>query len=163
YPRQSAGGLPAAYAIQGATGVATDATTNRVQATFAGFDPFTQTQSGINSMNIQFGGLAGPNRGRDACIDDNIFAATESPTNPWLAGVPTSTADIASLAGQAVTGNYSGSAFGSVFNNGSSYLAAGNFNGQYNFATQTGSVAITNFDGRNFSSPVGPAPLSGNV
>jgi hypothetical protein len=237
YPRQSAGGLPAAYAIQGATGVATDATTNRVQATFAGFDPFTQTQSGINSMNIQFGGLAGPNRGRDAFIDDNIFAATESPTNrsqingtdlplpptenngptlglvssvpntalanglgvapcdcqflkwgfwtgqlnqvdstntnvtrsdrafinTWLAGVPTSTADIASLAGQAVTGNYSGSAFGSVFNNGSSYLAAGNFNGQYNFATQTGSVAITNFDGRNFSSPVGPAPLSGNV
>ena len=43
--------------------------------------PFTQTQSGINSMNIQFGGLAGPNRGRDAFVDDNIFAATESPTN----------------------------------------------------------------------------------
>jgi hypothetical protein len=185
-------------------------------------------------MNIQFGGLAGPNRGRDAFVDDNIFAATESPTNrsqingtdlplpptenngptlglvsavpntalanglgvapcdcqflkwgfwtgqlnqvdstntnvtrsdrafinTWLAGVPTSSADITSLAGQAVTGNYAGSAFGSVFNNGASYLAAGNFNGQYNFATQTGNIAITNFDGRNFSSGTGPIPLS---
>jgi hypothetical protein len=230
--------LPPAYALQGATGVVTDATSNRVQASFAGFDPFTQTQSGINSVQIEFGGIAGPNRGRGTFVDDNTFAATESATTPsqvngtplplagqtqnnaptlglvssipntalanglgvapcdcqylqwgfwtgqlnqvnstntavnradrafintWLAGVPTSSADIASLAGQAVTGNYSGSAFGSVFNNGSSYLAAGNFNGQYNFATQTGTVAITNFDGRNFSSPTGPAPLSGNV
>jgi hypothetical protein len=239
YPRAGPqSGLPPAYALQGATGVVTDATSNRVQASFAGFDPFTQTQSGINSVQIEFGGIAGPNRGRGTFIDDNTFAATESATNPsqvngiplplagqtqnnaptlglvssipntalanglgvapcdcqylqwgfwtgqlnqvnstntavnradrafintWLAGVPTSSADIASLAGQAVTGNYSGSAFGSVFNNGSSYLAAGNFNGQYNFATQTGTVAITNFDGRNFSSPTGPAPLSGNV
>ena len=232
YPRP---GTP--YAVQGATGVVTDATSNRVQASFAGFDPFTQTQSGINSVQIEFGGVAGLNRGRSTFIDDNTFAATESATNrsqinstplplpptennsptlglvsairdtplanalgvapcdcqylqwgfwtgqlnqvnstntavtrsdrafinTWLAGVPTSSADIVSLAGQAITGTYAGSAFGSVFNNGSSYLAAGNFNGTYNFATQTGSVAISNFDGRNFSSPTGPAPLSGNV
>ena len=240
YPRQSGGGLPAAYALQGATGVATDATTNRAAAVFAGFDPFTPAASGINSMVIQFGGIGGANRGRDAFIDDNTFAATESATSPsqingtalplpaqtqnnaprlglvssipgtslqngltvspcdcqylkwgfwtgqldqvnstntavtrsdrgfintWLAGVPTSAADINTLAGQAITGTYAGSAYGSVFNNGSSYIAAGNFNGTYNFATQTGNFAINNFDGRNFSSGTGPIPLtsSGNV
>jgi hypothetical protein len=80
--------------------------------------------------------------------------------NSFVAGVPTSTADIATLAGQAVTGNYSGHAVGSVFNNGASYVAAGNFNGTYNFATQVGSVAVSNFDGKTFSGS-GPAPLTG--
>src|SRR4029077_3939406 len=85
--------------------------------------------------------------------------------NTWLAGVPTSMGDLNTLAGQAVTGTYNGAAFGSVFNNGASYTAGANFNGTYNFATQAGSVAITNFDGRNFSSGTGTAPLatSGNT
>src|ERR1044071_5564784 len=48
YPRAGPqSGLPPGYALQGTTGVVTDATSNRVQASFAGFDPFTQTQSGI--------------------------------------------------------------------------------------------------------------------
>jgi hypothetical protein len=233
YPRQAGGGLPAAYALQGATGVSTDATTNRVGATFAGFDPFTPSTSGVSSAVISFGGVSGLNRGRDTFIDDNTFAATESASSPsfvngtalplpgqtqnnaptlglvtsiagapnvngvtqcdcqylkwgfwtgqlnqvnstntavtrsdrafintWLAGVPTSAADLNTLAGQGITGTYTGAANGTVFNNGSSYLAAGNFSGTYNFATQTGNIAITNFDGRNFSSGAGPAPLS---
>jgi hypothetical protein len=80
--------------------------------------------------------------------------------NTFVAGVPTSTSDLVSLAGQAVIGNYSGQAVGSVFNNGASYVSVGNFNGQYNFATQAGNVAITNFDGKNFSSGTGIMPLS---
>ena len=61
---------------------------------------------------------------------------------------------------QAITANYTGHAIGSVFNNGLSYAAAGGFNGSYNFATQNGTLAITNFDGRNFTA-TGRAPLSG--
>jgi trimeric autotransporter adhesin len=210
YPRGA--GLPPAYALFGSTGVFTDATTNRVAATFVGIDPFTPANSGVSSLVFQFGGTTGLNRGRDTFIDDRTFAATESATNPslvngtalplpgqtqnnapnlglvtmngsnpaappgvtpcdcqylqwgfwtgqlnqvnstntaitrsdrafintWLAGVPTSSADIATLAGQAITGSYAGAAYGSVFNNGSSYIAAGNFNATYNFATQNG-------------------------
>ena len=47
-----------------------------------------------------------------------------------------------------------------MFNNGQSYVAAGGFNGSYNFGTQTGTMAVTNFDGRNFAAS-GSAPLNG--
>ena len=47
-----------------------------------------------------------------------------------------------------------GNAFGSVFNNGASYLAAGQFSNGYNFGTRTGTLAINNFDGRSFSGTV---------
>ena len=38
-----------------------------------------------------------------------------------------------------------------MFNNGASYVAAGGFTGTYNFGTQTGTMAVTNFDGRSFA------------
>ena len=47
-----------------------------------------------------------------------------------------------------------------MFNNGQSYVAAGGFNGTYNFGTQTGTMAVNNFDGRNFTAS-GSAPLTG--
>jgi hypothetical protein len=223
------------YVATGAVALGTDAVNNRVFASFVGTDPFTASTSGINSLVINFGGLSGVNRARDTFIDDNVFAATESPTarsqingtalplpptennsptlglvssgtvpipgntiqgvtfcdcqflkwgywtgqlnqvnstntavtrsdrafiNTFVAGVPTSMGDINTLKGTAFTGSYSGAALGSVLNNGASYVSAGNFNGTYNFATQVGSVAISNFDGKNFSAS-GPAPLSG--
>src|SRR5439155_26459596 len=80
--------------------------------------------------------------------------------NTWVAGVPTPIGDLNTLAAQAVTGNYAGHAIGSVFNNGASYLAAGGFNGTYNFATQNGTFAISNFDGHTFAAS-GKAPLTG--
>jgi hypothetical protein len=220
--------------VIGGAALATDATRNRLTASFGGGDPFTAAASGINSLNINFGGLAGPNRGRDTFVDDKTYAAAESPTQPsqvngaslpvfpdpneprlglvssstvpinpanfapgvtfcdcqylswgywtgqlnqvnssgsvtrsdrafintYVVGVPTSAADINALHASAITGTYSGHAIGSVFNNGSSYVAAGNFNASYNFASQTGSFAISNFDGRNLGGS-GPAPLSG--
>jgi hypothetical protein len=80
--------------------------------------------------------------------------------NTWIAGSPTSIADIATLKGAAVIGTYSGNSIGSVFNNGQSYIASGGFNGTYNFGTQTGTLGITNFDGHSFAA-TGSAPLSG--
>jgi phosphatidylethanolamine-binding protein (PEBP) family uncharacterized protein len=80
--------------------------------------------------------------------------------NTWVAGVATSAGDLGTLANQSASGTYSGHAIGSVFNNGASYVAAGGFNGTYNFGTQIGTMAINNFDGHSFSA-TGKAPLNG--
>ncbi|HKS89457.1 MAG TPA: hypothetical protein VJR70_08465, partial [Stellaceae bacterium] len=81
--------------------------------------------------------------------------------NTWVAGMPTAVSPTTgSLIGAPPVATYTGHAIGSVFNNGQSYLAAGGFTGTYNFGTQTGSLAITNFDGHNFTAS-GSAPLTG--
>ena len=80
--------------------------------------------------------------------------------NSWVAGVPTAAGDLNSLIGQSATATYNGHAFGSVFNNGASYVAAGGFTGTYNFGTQNGTVAVNNFDGHSFVAS-GTAPLIG--
>jgi hypothetical protein len=74
--------------------------------------------------------------------------------NTWVAGIPTVTMPTAG------TGTYSGATIGSVINNGASYLAAGGFTNTYNFGNNTGTIAINNFDGRNFG---GAVAGSGNV
>lgn len=85
--------------------------------------------------------------------------------NFWVAGVPTGATqatanDLHTLATQNFAGTYNGAAIGSVFNNGASYAAAGGFQGTYNFGTQTGTFAVSNFDGHNFVAG-GRAPLTG--
>ncbi|HVB15543.1 MAG TPA: FecR domain-containing protein [Stellaceae bacterium] len=80
--------------------------------------------------------------------------------NTWVAGVATPLSDINSLIGQSATASYTGHAIGSVFNNGQSYLAAGGFAANYNFGTQSGTLAINNFDGHNFAA-TGKTPLTG--
>jgi trimeric autotransporter adhesin len=79
--------------------------------------------------------------------------------NFWVAGVPTSAADLNTLASQSAVGTYTGHAIGSVYNAGSSYVAAGGFTGTYNFGTQNGTLTISNFDGHTVSA-TGSAPLS---
>jgi hypothetical protein len=68
--------------------------------------------------------------------------------NTWIAGTPAVNIPTTGV------GTFTGNALGSVFNNGASYLASGGFTNSYNFGTQTGTVAISNFDGRNFSGGV---------
>ena len=80
--------------------------------------------------------------------------------NTWVAGVPTPLNDLNYPDEPIATGTYTGHAIGSVFNNGQSYVAAGGFTGSYNFGTQTGTMAVSNFDGRNFAAS-GRAPLNG--
>ena len=80
--------------------------------------------------------------------------------NTWVAGVATPLSDLNSLISQSATATYTGHAIGSVFNNGASYVAAGGFTGTYNFGTQTGTMAVNNFDGHNFVAS-GKAPLTG--
>jgi trimeric autotransporter adhesin len=74
--------------------------------------------------------------------------------NTWIAGQPTVNMPTSG------TASYNGAAIGTVNNNGANYLAAGSFNNTYNFGSNTGTVAINNFDGHNFSGTVagsGPA------
>jgi hypothetical protein len=70
------------YIVTGAIAIGTDATANRVQATLTGA---AQTpSSGYNNFSIQYGGLSGPDGGRQAFIDDRNFAVQESVTRPQL-------------------------------------------------------------------------------
>ena len=80
--------------------------------------------------------------------------------NTWVAGVTTPLSDLSTLQSQSATGTWTGHALGSVYNNGSSYLAAGGFTGSYNFGTQNGTMTVSNFDGHTFS-VTGKAPLNG--
>jgi hypothetical protein len=216
------GGSPgSAYAVTGTTSVQTNATNNRVGATFTGSDPF-----GTNTLTVQFGGFTGTSRSRSAFVDDARYAALESPDtasqvngatlpllnpnapsstqiyprvamvtsgtvptntllpnglcsscqflqwgywtgeldtpnsagsvvrqdvahiNPWIAGVISS-----SLPATGV-GTFAGNAFGSVVNNGASYLASGGFTNIYNFGNHTGAFTISNFDGKTVSGTV---------
>ena len=79
--------------------------------------------------------------------------------NTWVAGIQTPQADLNSLISQSATATYSGHAIGSVFNNGASYLAAGGFNGTYNFGPQTATLNVANFDGRSFGTGQNPVPV----
>jgi hypothetical protein len=210
---------PSPYVVTGGTIVSTNASANQAQSTLIGN---AQTAaSGVDTLNMQYGGLT-PTSGYSAFVDNSTFAAAGDPTaspqsagyfvssgaagvpaallqqagatacqcqylqwgywggdlqmtnsdspftrvdrghiNTWVAGVPTPLADLTALNASSASGNYTGHAIGSVFNNGQNYLAAGGFNGTYNFGTQIGSIAITNFDGHTFTSS-GRAPLSGS-
>ncbi|HEY1299918.1 MAG TPA: hypothetical protein VGF07_05445, partial [Stellaceae bacterium] len=83
--------------------------------------------------------------------------------NGWVAGAPTPGADILALqraSGSAAIGNYTGNMFGSVVNNGTSYLASGGLKASYNFATRAGSFSVINYDHLSFTTK-GTVPLSG--
>ena len=74
-------------------------------------------------------------------------------------GVPTVTMPTAG------TGSYSGTAIGSVFNNGTRYTASGNFNETFNFASRTGTLNISSFDGADYTGGItgsGPS-FTGNL
>lgn len=58
------------------------------------------------------------------------------------------------------TASYSGHAVGSVVNGGAQYLAAGDFSMSVDFAARTGNAAISNFDGRNFTSALTGGSMS---
>jgi hypothetical protein len=65
------------------------------------------------------------------------------------------------------TATYSGHLIGSVVSGAAAYVAAGGFQNAWNFGTRSGTLSITNFDGRSFSgsasAPVGsPRDFSGS-
>jgi trimeric autotransporter adhesin len=85
----------------------------------------------------------------------NVTRNDRSFINTWLAGQPTVTLPASG------TASYNGAAIGTVTNAGNAYLAAGQYRGVFNFGANSGSVAISNFDGRNLSGTVGISQSSG--
>ncbi len=85
------------------------------------------------------GALGTPNAAGTAIIRQDI-----AHINPWIAGVMSNPVPATG------TGSFTGNAFGSVVNNGASYLAVGTFSNNYNFGTRTGNL-LFNFDGGKFS------------
>ena len=82
--------------------------------------------------------------------------------NFWVAGTPlTSMTDISSLQAMNFTGTYNGNLIGAVVNNGAQYLASGGLQATYQFGTQTGTFAVSNYDNQSFTA-TGRAPLNGS-
>jgi len=110
-------------------------TSNPTQVTTIPLDQLVSSQNSMTSSN--------PN----SSITDSLL--------------PTSIADINALKSTAFIGTYTGTASGQVFNaSGLSTPASGGFTGTYNFGTQSGTLAVTNFAGQSFATS-GSLPLIG--
>ena len=102
------GSVGSPYAVAGATSVQTNATNNRVGATFTGSDPF-----GTNTLTVQFGGFTGTSRSRSTFVDDARYAALENPdtasqvngVNIQLNGDPTQASRVAMVTSGVVPSN----------------------------------------------------------
>jgi hypothetical protein len=68
----------------------------------------------------------------------------------WVTGDVPAAADIPTTG----TASYAGHAIGDVDNQGARYLATGTMDASFDFARRTGLVAVSNFDGRSFSTSV---------
>jgi hypothetical protein len=75
---------------------------------------------------------------------------TSSHMGNWVIGDVTANIDMPASG----TATYSGHAVGTVLNGGSQYIATGDMAASVNFASHTGNVAISDFDGRSFGSNV---------
>ena len=102
------GSVGSPYAVAGTTSVQTNATNNRVGATFTGSDPF-----GTNTLTVQFGGFTGTSRSRSTFVDDTRYAALENPdtasqvngVNIQLNGDPTQASRVAMVTSGVVPSN----------------------------------------------------------
>ncbi len=127
--------------------------------------PTALLPSGVSFCQCQYlqWGYRGGDRLTGNSSNDLISPIDHGPITFWVVGVATPVGDLSTLASQSATGTYTGHAIGSVLNNGSSYVAAGGFNGTYNFGPQTGTLTISNFDGKSFGTGTTPVklPLNG--
>ena len=78
----------------------------------------------------------------------------------WVAGVPTSLANLPATG----TATYTGHAIANIANGtaGLTYLAAGTFSNMVNFGTGVGTVQINGLDGTNYGGSVGLTPKTVN-
>jgi trimeric autotransporter adhesin len=74
-----------------------------------------------------------------------------TPTTPTTPSTPTAPVTPPNVPFPTVgVGSFSGTAAGTVVNNGSTSQATGNFSQVYNFGSQSGIVSVNNFDGANY-------------
>lgn len=80
--------------------------------------------------------------------DPNSFRRERVHLATWVAGDLPELAEIIPIGG---TATYSGHAIGNVFSSGDQYVAIGNFENEWDFDSRTGTITITDFDGRDFA------------
>jgi hypothetical protein len=68
----------------------------------------------------------------------------------WITGVRPDSIDMPTTG----SASYAGNAVGTVVSGGNQYIAAGQMDANMDFSSRTGTVSITNFDGRNFGTSV---------
>lgn len=90
---------------------------------------------------------------RTTSDDPNDMAAVHIAS--WVAGEIPDAVDIPTTG----TASYGGHIVGNVNNGASYYVSAGRFTQQYNFATDTGTFSVTNFDGADYSGAVSATNL----
>ena len=83
----------------------------------------------------------------DPGSDPNAFRRERVHLATWVAG------DLPDLVDIPVAGiaTYNGHAIGNVFSSGDQYVAIGNFENEWDFDARTGTITITDFDGRDFT------------
>jgi len=83
--------------------------------------------------------------------DDSSFPGRQEEVHmgTWVAGGPVRIEEIAGMKGRAY---HQGHVFGTVaLGDGTQYLAAGNYQQMFDFATDRGAYRVTDFDGRNYN------------
>ncbi len=87
-----------------------------------------------------WGGRIRSDEGEDTYRDDVFPGTFVVGSLPDIADIPVSG-----------TASYAGHAAAAIHNNGSTYAAVGSFTMNWNFATRTGSAAVTGLDGRDYA------------
>jgi hypothetical protein len=69
------------YAVQGGIEITTNPSTMQIASVIAGVDPFTSSQSDVNSFSYAYGAVSGQTSGttNQGYINDNLFAALQAP------------------------------------------------------------------------------------
>ncbi|MBN9669496.1 FecR domain-containing protein [Roseibium aggregatum] len=75
----------------------------------------------------------------------------------WVAGAISGSGDLPASG----SASYAGQAVGNVVSNGAQYLAAGGFSMTVDFASRTGTAAISDFDNRSFSATLSERAIAG--
>jgi len=82
--------------------------------------------------------------------NSNVTQTNHLHMGTWVAGPVVSQSDMPTTG----SASYAGHAVGTVINGNARYLAAGNFSANFNFASRSGNMSITNFDGLTMSGTV---------
>jgi hypothetical protein len=82
--------------------------------------------------------------------NSNVTQTNNLHMGTWVAGPVVSQSEMPTTG----SASYAGHAVGTVINGNARYLAAGNFNANFNFASRSGNMSITNFDGLTMSGTV---------
>lgn len=85
-----------------------------------------------------------------AVNNSNVTQTNHLHMGTWVAGPVVSQSEMPTTG----SASYAGHAVGTVINGNARYLAAGNFNANFNFASRSGNMSITNFDGLTMSGTV---------